>query len=442
MADLVSGQSLIDLARKSLGVQYVWGGNDLQTGVDCSGLVQQVFKQFGIELPRVTYEQIGVGAAVQRNKMNVGDLIFFDTDRSKSGPDHVGIYMGGGKFIHAPRTGRPVMISSVTDSYYGDRIMGVRRIPGVDGSRNGTGAGVIDPATFTDGGEEVRKSKTELAETYGMSEAFFNSVPELKRLLGQATASQWDGDLFQAHLKNTKWWKETSGPDRIAKVMAKQDPATYKATIEAARVAAQQAAVQMGATLSPGAISKLARNIVHFGWQDEHIQNFLGQFIEFNEKKVLGGQAGAAYQKLKQTAYDNGISLSEQAIKTSAAYVVRGVSTMEKEAGNIRLQAAGKYPGYADQIMAGANMSDVASPYIEAMSKELELPSTDIDLYNPRISQALTQLNDQGVPSPMSLTDFEVSLRSDPAWRKTQNAQDKVFSTGQQVLKDMGLVAR
>lgn len=410
--------------------------------MDCSGLVQQVFKQFGIELPRVTYEQIGVGAAVQRDRMNVGDLVFFDTDRSKNGPDHIGIYMGGGKFIHAPRPGRPVMISSITDSYYGDRLMGIRRIPGVDGSKGGNGSGVIDPLTFTDGGEEVRKSKTELAETYGMSLAFFNSVPELKRLLGQATANQWDGQLFQAHLKNTKWWKETSEPDRQAKVMAKQDPATYKATIEAARLSAQMAAVQMGATLSAGALSKLARNIVHFGWQDDHIQNFLGQFIEFNEKKVPGGQAGAAYQQLKQTAYDNGVSLSEQAIKTSAAYVVRGVSTMEKEVGNIRLQAAGKYPGYADQIMAGANMADVASPYVQAMSKELELPATDIDLYNPRISQALTQLNDKGVPSPMSLTDFEVSLRSDPMWRKTQNAQDKVFATGQQVLQDMGLVAR
>jgi NlpC/P60 family protein len=410
--------------------------------VDCSGLIQQVFKQFGINLPRVTYEQIGVGAAVQRDKMNVGDLVFFDTDRTKSGPDHVGIYLGGGKFIHAPRPGRPVMISSITDSYYGDRLMGVRRIPGVDGSRNGSGAGVIDAATFSGGGEEVRKSKDELAETYGMSSAFFSSVPELKRLLGQATANQWDGTLFQAHLKNTKWWKETSEPDRQAKVMAKQDPATYKATIEAARVAAQQAAVKMGATLSPGAVSKLARNIVHFGWQDEHIQNFLGQFIEFNEKKVLGGQAGAAYQQLKQTAYNNGVSLSEQAIKTSAAYVVRGVSTMEKEMGNIRLQSAGKYPSFAEQIMAGANMSDIAAPYVQAMSKELELPSVDVDLYNPRIAQALTQADSKGAPSPMSLTDFETSLRSDPLWRKTQNAQDKVFSTGQQVLKDMGLVAR
>lgn len=436
----VSGQALAEYARQALGVQYVWGGNSLTSGVDCSGLVQQVFKKFGIELPRVTYDQIGVGAAVQRDKMNVGDLVFFDTDRSKSGPDHVGIYLGGGKFIHAPAPGKPVMISSITDSYYGNRLMGVRRVPNVDG--RGDGSGVVDGLTFTDGGEEVRKSKTELAETYGMSLAFFNSVPELKRLLGQATANQWDGQLFQAHLKNTKWWKETSDPDRQAKIMAKQDPATYKATLEAARLQAQQAAVQMGATLSAGALSKLARNIVHFGWQGEHVQNFLGQFIEFNEKKVPGGQAGAAYQQLKQTAYDNGVSLSEQAIKTSAAYIVRGVSTMEKEMGNIRLQAAGKYPGYADQIMAGANMSDVASPYIQAMARELEVPSTDIDLYNPRISSALTQLNDKGVPSPMSLTDFEVALRSDPQWRRTQNAQDKVFATGEQVLKDMGLVAR
>lgn len=409
-------------------------------GVDCSGLVQQVFAQFGVQLPRVTYEQIGVGASVKRDKIAVGDLVFFDTDRSKNGPDHVGIYLGQGKFIHAPRPGKPVQISSLADSYYNDRLMAIRRVPGVAGQMSGAGA--IDPATWAGGGEEVRKSKDELAETYGMSVAFFNSVPELKRLLGNAVAQQWDGTAFQAHLKNTKWWKETSDSNRKAQVMAKSDPATYRATVEAARVAAAQLAVKMGAVLSPGALAKLAKNIVHYGWEDAHIQNFLGQYIKFNEKNVAGGLAGQAYQRLKTLAYDNGVSVSEQNLRNSAAYVVRGVSDMEKEAANIRGIAMGAYPAFAAQIEAGQSMREIASPYVQAYAKTMEVPDTDVDMFTPKIRAALSRANAQGKPEPMSLTDFTQSLRDTPDWRRTAQAQTSVMGIGRQVLRDMGLVAR
>lgn len=437
MAQFIPGDAIINKAKSALGTPYVWGGNSLASGVDCSGLVQQVFASFGIQLPRVTYEQVGVGASVSRKKLAVGDLVFFDTDRTKAGPDHVGIYMGGGKFIHAPRPGKGVQISSLTDSYYNDRLMAIRRVPGVQG--NASGIGAIDPATWAGATDEVQKSKDELAERYGMSVAFFNSVPELKRLLGQATAQQWDATAFQAHLKNSKWWKETSDSNRKAQIMEKSDPATYKASLEASRVAASQLAVKMGAILSDGAVDKLAKNILHFGWNDAQIQNFLGQYIQFNDKHVLGGMAGQAYQQLRTVAYDNGVSLSEQALKNSAAYVVKGVSTMEKEVANIRGVAMGAYPGFADQIEAGQSMRQIAEPYVQALAKTLEVPDTSIDMFDPRIKSALNRADAQGKVAPQSITDFTVALRDTPDWRRTANAQQSVMSVGQQVLRDMGL---
>lgn len=443
MPALISGQALANYARTALGVQYVWGGNSMISGVDCSGLVQQTFKKFGIQLPRVTYEQVGVGASVPRSKLAVGDLVFFDTDRTKKGPDHVGIYLGNGKFIHAPRPGKPVQIGSLADSYYNDRLMAIRRIPGVAGGRAGlsgteTALGAIDPASSV-GSEAVRKSRDELAETYGMSTAFFNSVPELKRLLGQAVDNQWDYDAFTARLKNTKWFKTTSQSNRQAQVMQKQDPATYKATLAANRVAVDQMANQMGAVLSSGAKDKLAKNILHYGWESAQIQNFLGNYIKFNDKHVLGGQAGQAYQQLKTTAYDNGVSVSEQNLKNAAAYVVKGVSSMEKEQANIRGIAMGAYPAYADQIAAGQNMKDIAQPYVQSMAKVLELPDTDVDMYNSKIKAALTRADAKGNPAPMSLTDFEQMLKSTPDWRKTANAQGTLMGIGRQVLQNMGL---
>lgn len=440
MPILIPGSALISKARTALGTPYAWGGNSLVGGVDCSGLVQQVFASFGIQLPRVTYEQIGVGAAVKRDKISVGDLVFFDTDRKSAGPDHVGIYMGGGKFIHAPRPGKPVQISSLTDSYYNDRLMAIRRIPGVAGQASGLGA--IDPSTFSGGGEEVKKSKTELAEEYGYSKAFFDSIPELKKLLSKATKEQMDASLFTAHLKNTKWWRTTQDSVRKVELMKKDDPATYKATIEASRVAASDLAVKMGAILSGKNLDKLAHNIVHYGWNDAQIQNFLGSYIKFNDKHVLGGMAGRAYEDLRKTAYDNGVSVQEQQLKNAAAYVVKGVSSMEKETANIRGIAMGAYPAFADQIQAGQSMRDIASPYVQSMAKIMEVPDTDVDMFNPKIKYALNKAGQDGKPSPMSLTDFENYLRDQPDWRRTANARDSVFQIGRQVLSDMGLVSR
>lgn len=99
------GESITSYARQFLGNPYVYGGNDLNTGVDCSGLVQQVLKTFGVIVPRTAQAQSEVGAWVEEEFIQVGDLVFFGT--SISSITHVGIYLGNGEIIHAstPETG-------------------------------------------------------------------------------------------------------------------------------------------------------------------------------------------------------------------------------------------------------------------------------------------------------------------------------------------------
>lgn len=427
-----SGQDIVDLARKSLGVQYVWGGNSLSSGIDCSGLVQQVYKRFGINLPRVTYDQINVGQSVSPGKLRPGDLVFFDTDRSHKGPDHVGIYLGGGKFIHAPRPGQGVKISSLSDSYYMDRWMAGRRIPGVNAQRSqGFSAGAETAAP--------RLTRSELAETYGMSVAFFNSQPELKKLLGQAVDGQWTPTRFQAEVKNTSWWKDNSKSAREAQVLKKGDPATYTAKIEAARVAAEQMANQVGAIMSDSKLDELAKNMVTFNWNDAMVGNFLGQFIKFTDKGTLGGTAGAAQQEIMKTAYGLGIRTTKQTVLNQAQYLVRGLTTMENIKAGMRQQAAGMYPAFADQIEAGANLEQIAQPYISVLASELDLPSTDLNVYTPKIRDALNHVGKDGQAEPLSLGDFRTLVRSDPRWAKTPQATESAFSTGRQVLAIMGL---
>lgn len=427
-----TGGVIAETARQALGVPYVWGGNSLKSGVDCSGLVQQVYAQYGIQLPRVTYDQINVGYNVPVNKLYAGDLVFFDTDRSKGGPDHVGIYLGGGKFIHAPRPGQPVKISSMGDSFYMNRFMGGRRIPGIEGG-GAAAAGELGVA-------QPKLDAPELAERYGMSYAFFKSQPELMKLLKSATAEQWTDDRFAGAVKNTKWWRENSKTVREFQVLSKTDPATARAQLSAQRVMLQQAAVKMGAILSAKQLDKAARDSLAYGWNEAQVQSFLGSYIKFTKDHTLGGMAGTAAKEITGMAYANGVRLSEQAVKNYAQYVVKGVSSMQDVENQVKAQALGAYPAFADQINAGASMRDVAQPYIQMMASELGLPDTDIDMFSPKIKQAMGRRDAKGAPAPLSLTDFQQLLRDDPRWKKQTGTANQAMMIGRQVLKDMGLV--
>jgi cell wall-associated NlpC family hydrolase len=112
--------SVVAIAEHYLGTPYVWGGAS-PSGFDCSGLVMYVFAQVGVSLPHSSYAQYGMGSPVSRDQLQPGDLVFFD------GLGHVGIYVGGGSFIHAPHTGDVVKISPMT-GWYAATFVGARRL--------------------------------------------------------------------------------------------------------------------------------------------------------------------------------------------------------------------------------------------------------------------------------------------------------------------------
>ena len=118
------GLEVVNYAYNFLGKPYVYGASG-PNSFDCSGLTQYVYNRFGVGLTRTTYTQVNQGVKVDRSNLRPGDLVFFNTQGSIS---HVGIYIGDGDFIHAPRTGKPVMISSLSDGYYSSKYATARRI--------------------------------------------------------------------------------------------------------------------------------------------------------------------------------------------------------------------------------------------------------------------------------------------------------------------------
>jgi len=112
---------VVGVALSYQGVPYVWGGAS-PGGFDCSGLVMYSYSQVGVSLPHSSYAQWNVGVSVPRDQLQPGDLVFFD------GLGHVGLYIGGGLFVHAPHTGTVVQVSSLDEGWYAATYVGARRI--------------------------------------------------------------------------------------------------------------------------------------------------------------------------------------------------------------------------------------------------------------------------------------------------------------------------
>jgi hypothetical protein len=118
-------RGIIKAAKSYIDIPYRFGGASAEQGFDCSGLTMAVYRLNGIDLPRTSKEQYKAGRAVDTRDMKEADLVFFDTS-SKGQVSHVGVYLGDGMFIHAPKSGKNIRIDSLSDNYFKKRFVGVR----------------------------------------------------------------------------------------------------------------------------------------------------------------------------------------------------------------------------------------------------------------------------------------------------------------------------
>lgn len=118
-------EEIIRTAKSFIGVPYLWGGTDADTGFDCSGLTKTVYQLNGLDLPRTSQEQAEAGVPVARGRLSKGDLIFFRTSDGKK-VKHVGIYAGNDLFIHAPGKRKNIRLDSLSKRYFQERYAGGR----------------------------------------------------------------------------------------------------------------------------------------------------------------------------------------------------------------------------------------------------------------------------------------------------------------------------
>lgn len=136
MLEIGGGNHIVQAAKGYLGTPYKWGGTSRQTGMDCSGFIQNVFRDVGIKLPRTTYEQVHHGEPVDLSQIQPGDAVF--TEPGHAGPNHVGLYVGHGMVQESPHTGT-VNSYIPLKAYLGGGLVAIRRYTGMNPPKGGKG---------------------------------------------------------------------------------------------------------------------------------------------------------------------------------------------------------------------------------------------------------------------------------------------------------------
>lgn len=276
------------------------------------------------------------------------------------------------------------------------------------------------------------QTTADLAANYQWSLALLNSSPELQKLFRQAVKNGWTGPRFAAELQDTSWFQKHAASWRTNEIQRLTDPATWNAARKSNRATVEDAAAKMGAVLTGPQMKRLADDAMALGWTEAQMQNHLGEYIKLQKtgpnSGMYGGNAGQQYTALKQAALRNGYEIPKGSIDQWLGSIAKGDSTVDDYAQMMRRQAAAAYPSLKDELLAGADLDDLAAPYRQTMSRLLEIPPERIDLNDTTLRKGLSQKDSKGNHTTMPLYDYEDEIRKDSRWQYTQNAKDSIMS--------------
>lgn len=310
--------------------------------------------------------------------------------------------------------------------------------PEIAGSGSGTGGGTGGTLTPQKG-----LSMDDLAARYGYTLNFFKSDPTLWKLVTEATANQWTSQEFEARLKGTKWYQTYGDTYRQWRVLEHSDPGTAILRMNQTRSKLTNMANAAGIAIPEQRLKDMIWRVNAYGWDEAQVADAMALEMKYDPKRspdTYTGMMAANASAIKEHASDFGITVSDKQTFDFLQKMVGQDITEDGIVEFIKQQAKVKYAGIADDIDRGMTVKDYASPYIQAQAKLLELNPEDVHLDDPRMAAALQNKDPKtGKNIPMTLTEFEKSVKGDARWMKTKNARDDLMEGGRQILSDWGL---
>lgn len=299
--------------------------------------------------------------------------------------------------------------------------------------------------------EPDKLSRRELRAEYGWTKAQLRlGDGEILDIFSEAYEQNWSKAKFISRIQETNWYRNNAESARIY-LKAKADPesADFKELVKDATEAVRRRVMELGyPNLSDALMQEVVDVYLTQGMgapgQEYELEQYLFNLDEQGRLEAADGYGGdidANAQLLRQAALANGVTYNDDYFVSAGKSIASGLSQSDLWLKQIRNDAASKFPVFSEQIQAGVNVNDIASPYIRSMAQTLQLNPATITLDDPTIVSALTNYDDKGRPYATDLGSFQRQLRKDPRWMETDEAQNQITGLTARVMQMFGLMA-
>ena len=294
-----------------------------------------------------------------------------------------------------------------------------------------------------DGKSDVDTYNTEDIDI-GWAKDLINSVPELSGIFEEAAREGFltpdAGAVGKKNLENlireSTWFQTNGATAREILALEQTDAGEFAFQLDTAKLQVQSQATDAGIQLSEANANNLARQSLLGGWGESGREQLLTDALtalpratsDGSDPAKATGSLGQYMRDLRNVAAMNGLTYSDDYYYQTANSALAGATSIEDSISDIREEAAGLWPPYADKIRAGQNARDLASSYIQNMASVLQIDPQSISLDDPFIQGSITAFDDQGNPRPKSLWEQSNELRKDPRWIESNDGQNKIAS--------------
>lgn len=280
---------------------------------------------------------------------------------------------------------------------------------------------------------EVNEGK-ELFESYGYAYGLIESDPSLQAVFEQflKSGSSWEEPKLEAEIRKSDWYKNNTNAKRNYEILRTGDPTEFNKQLSKATEAILEQARLTGAVINEQQARGFAEQIMQGGITKEQLPKiFASTFIDFGNADLVG-RAGALQDKFNMLNNNAGKVLNQNQINGYVQKILTNELLENDVLDSIRRASASKYARFSDRIIAGEDIQDIATPWLNMATQLLERPN--IDLEDNLMLDALTSNKYE------SLSDFKKAIKNDPRWQTTDNARSEYFNVGKRILEDFGLL--
>jgi hypothetical protein len=324
--------------------------------------------------------------------------------------------------------------------------------PGAAWVKNGKGDWVKPKAPTSGGpykwndtsGWVKKKTEADFAAEYGPQAALVNSDRSLQALFKQAVAEEWSADKFKAKFLATPWAQTHSDTWRVAEASRISDPASWAEQRKLVFDNIRRQYSDLGFQLDESQISNLADQSLYLsGGTAANVDNAVlkSHIAEIGRITGTGGTALTTIDTLKKNAYNYGVSYGDEWFNNAAKSILTGTG----EAGNatywnniIKNNAKSQLPGLSDLIDSGLDARTAADGYITKMASTFELDPSEVNLQDPLMQKAFTNIGQDGKPSLKPLWQFQQELKQDNRYFKTNKAHQDMTGLATEIARQFG----